>query len=878
MVYVEGATEFVGAPTGADRPTVPIRTPDQRLRVFVSSTLGELAEERNAVRGAIANLRLAPVLFELGARPYPPRELYRAYLEQSHIFVGIYWQSYGWVAPGMEISGLEDEYRLAGDRPKLIYVKMPADAIDERLEALLEQIRTDDQASYKMFSTPEELRELVENDLAVLLTERFERSEAGAAAGDPSTQPLPVPATTLVGREREIDELVELLQRDDVRLVTLVGPGGIGKSRLALAVAERLRDRYPDGAVFVPLAPVREPDFLPGALVRALGLNVNAGVPLIETIKGCLRSRRTLLVLDNFEQILDAAPLVAELLSDAPGLEVIVTSRAVLKISSEHEYVVLPLPLPRTADLRSLEALAANDAVRLFVARARAVKPDFELDESNRDAVIAICYRLEGLPLAIELAAARVKFLPPAALLKRLDKRLDVLTGGARDLPDRQKTLRATLDWSFALLSRDERQVFTRLSLFVGGFRLDAAEAIAKDLAVDVVEILFSLADKSLLRHQFEADEPRFWMLEIVREYAREKLEELEDVAVPARNHRDHYLAFTRQADVGLLGHEQKRWLELVEREQANVRAMLRRALTHRELAPVVEAGWNLWRYWWIRGQHAEGRRWMEGALEHVEELAPDLQVRAYFVGAAMAIAQGDLATASPWVQTCIQLAREIDNRFVEGVGHLGAGLIALYTQDLPAVEQHLHRALEIFREDDDWWGRAHVLHYLWRYDAVLGRAVEEIGELRESVDLFRANGDESGLVLVLHDLAMTTLLSGDVPEALSLLDEGFNDSLELRNRWYLAYCFEALGCVTIVLGDLVAGARYFGLADRLRDEVQTPRAPFDMILYAPYLETLERQLPSAELQAHREAGRAWAVDEALANKPIGTAGHGKAA
>ncbi len=872
MAYADSAVEHVGAPTGADRPTASIRTPDQRLRVFVSSTLGELADERAAVRRAIGNLRLAPVLFELGARPYPPRELYRAYLEQSHIFVGIYWQRYGWVAPGMSVSGLEDEYRLSGDRPKLIYVKTPAPEREERLEELLELVRADDQASYKPFSSPEELRELVENDLAVLLTERFERSGAGGfVAADRAVPQLPLPATPLVGREREISELCTLLGRGEVRLVTLVGPGGIGKSRLALALAERTRDRYPDGVYFVPLAPVREPDFLPGALVRALGINVNAGVPLLDSIKGFLRGKHTLLVLDNFEQILDAAPVVAELLSDAPELEVLVTSRAVLKISSEHEYAVQPLPLPATDDHASLEALAANDAVNLFVTRARAVKPDFELTEENRNAVIEICRRLEGLPLAIELAAARVKFLPPAALLRRLDKRLDLLTGGARDLPDRQRTLRATLDWSFALLTPLERQVFTRLSLFVGGFRLGGAEAVAKDLDVDVVEVLFSLADKSLLRHQFEEDEPRFSMLEIVREYAREKLHELEDTTVPARNHRDHFVEFTRLADGGLLGKDQARWLGLVEREQANIRALLRRALMHDEAAPVVEVGWNLWRYWWIRGHHAEGRRWMEGALRRVEDLPPEKQVQAYFVAAAMAIAQGDLQAAGPWVTSCIDLARATGNRFAEGVGLLGAGLIALYTQDLPAAGQHLGDALEIFRQENDWWGTAHVLHYLWRYEAVQGRGVDEIGKLRESVDLFRANGDKSGQVLVLHDLAMTTLGAGDVGEALRLLDEGSRDSLELRNRWYLAYCFEALGCVAITVGDLSSGARYFGLADRLRDEVQTPRAPFDMILYAPYLEALEQSLEATELAAHREAGRAWSVDQALASRPLAT-------
>lgn len=413
----------------------------------------------------------------------------------------------------------------------------------------------------------------------------------------------------------------------------------------------------------------------------------------------------------------------------------------------------------------------------------------------------------------------------------------------------------------------------------MGGFTLSAAEAMNADLGLDVLEILFSLADKSLLRHQFEEDEPRFWMLEIVREYARQKLDEGEGAAIPSRYHRDHFVEFTRRANVGLLGHDQGRWLVLVGREQANIRATLRRALGHGELGEVVEIGWNVWRYWWIRGHHTEGRRWMEDAIAQANgSLSTEQLARANFVGAAMAIAQTDLEKAIPLAAACLDDARAVGDRFLVGMGLLGAGLIALYTQDLPAAKEHLESALAIFREEDDWWGQAHVLHYLWRYEAVLGSGVEQIRKLRESVALFEANGDPSAMVLILHDLAMTTLMAGDVPETLRLLDEGFRRSLELRNRWYLAYCFEALGCVVVLLGDLISGARYFGLADRLRDEVQVSRAPFDMLLYQPYLEALTQRLDRAELEALREAGRAWAVDEALANRPVATDSGGKAA
>jgi hypothetical protein len=320
-----------------------IRTPDQRLRVFISSTMAELSEERAAATEGIRALRMIPVLFEIGARPHPPKELYRAYLDQSHIFVGIYWESYGWVAPDMEVSGLEDEYLLSGDKPKLIYIKKPAPNREERLDALLARIRDEDNLSYKSFSTPEELRELIKDDLALLLTERFEVTSTPVIAAVPepkletTARSLPIPSTPFIGRGRELEKLESLLMRDDVRLVTLTGPGGIGKTRLALEVAQRVQSNFRDGIVFVTLAPVADAGLVPAEIALAVGLSESTQRPSVEALRAFFLDRHMLLVLDNFEQVVSAAPMIPEIIVAAPKLKVIITSRAQLHLRGEHE-------------------------------------------------------------------------------------------------------------------------------------------------------------------------------------------------------------------------------------------------------------------------------------------------------------------------------------------------------------------------------------------------------------------------------------------------------------------------------------------------------------------------------------------------------------
>jgi len=390
-------------PTEAAGTAPVIRTPDQRVRVFVSSTLDELASERAAAREAITQLRLTPVLFESGARPYPPRELYRAYLAQSDIFLGLYWQRYGWVAPGMQVSGLEDEYQLATGKPKLIYMKIPAPAREPRLQALLDRIRAEDIASYQKFATPEELRERIANDLAQLLTERFTSPREPLVPA--RLAPLPLPRSRLIDREQERAQAHALLQQEDVGLVTLTGTGGVGKTRLAIQVAADLASRFADGVAFVSLASLKDPELVELTVARALGVSDADGQAIGERLREYLRPRQLLLLLDNAEQLLSAAPLATRLLDAAPRLTLLVTSREPLRVRDERVVPVLPLALPATSPLPDLDTLAQVPAVALFVERVREVQPAFALTAANAQAIAEICRRLDGLPLALELAA-----------------------------------------------------------------------------------------------------------------------------------------------------------------------------------------------------------------------------------------------------------------------------------------------------------------------------------------------------------------------------------------------------------------------------------------------------------------------------------------
>ena len=390
-----------------------IRTPDQRLRVFVSSTLGELSKERRAVSRAISALRLTPVMFELGARPHPPREVYQAYLGQSDVFIGLYWQSYGQPGPGMEISALEEEFDLSQGMPRLLYVKAPAPDREPRLADLLARVR--EQASYRHFGTPAELDQLVRDDLAVLLSERFAAGPSAAAEPERSRRPrsLPSAMTSLLGREQAVGEVAAMLTDSQLRMLTLTGPGGVGKTRLAVAAAERLRARFNGGIAFVQLATATDPDQALSGIARAVDADLaGTGSPQQALIE-IFWDDPWLVILDNLEQVVQVGRDLEDLLVHCPGLTVLATSRTELGVRAEREYPVPPLPLPADPATASLAEIAASPAVALFVDRASAVRRDFALTTANAAAVAQICRRLEGLPLAIELAAARIRLLDP---------------------------------------------------------------------------------------------------------------------------------------------------------------------------------------------------------------------------------------------------------------------------------------------------------------------------------------------------------------------------------------------------------------------------------------------------------------------------------
>jgi predicted ATPase len=589
--------------------TSRIRTPDRRLRVFISSTLGELAEERLAARAAVEQLRLSPIMFELGARPHPPRTLYRSYLAQSDVFVGIYWQRYGWVAPDMDISGLEDEFVLSKGMPRLVYVKRPAPEMEPRLAEMLRGLEGEDSVSYKPFTDVNALRDLLLDDLAVLLTERFDAVPAATVANAPSSN-LPASLSTFLGREGALDELAVLLDDDRIRLVTLVGPGGTGKTRLAVEAARAQVDRFEGGVFFVDLSAEREPDEVFAAIGRTLGMSGANEVSPLDALRHVLRERELLLVLDNFEQVTSAGPGLVELLQHCSRIKALVTSREALRVGGERLFPVPPLSLPARRTVGStVEALLQSEAGRLFHERAVAVGSGFVLNEANAADVAAICRRLDGLPLALELAAAQVKLFSVDQLRERLENRLDVLKGGARDLPTRQQTLRNTIEWSNALLTDDERTVFRHFSVFSGARLVDVEKTFGQLPSVcdiDAIEAMSSLVDKNLVRMTPDADgRPRFSMLHTIREYAAELLAADSAAATATQTaHAAHYTALALDLHRQLTFADRAGVLVALGDELGNLRVAWDHCVHLSQVGCLDELLEPLWGYYEARGDY----------------------------------------------------------------------------------------------------------------------------------------------------------------------------------------------------------------------------------------------------------------------------------
>jgi len=849
-----------------------IRTPDQRLRVFVSSTLRELREERNAAGEAIRNLRLTPIMFEQGARPYPPRALYRAYLEQSQVFVGIYWQQYGWIAPDMDISGLEDEYRLSADKPRLIYIREPAEDREPRLSQLLDQIRREGQASYKSFRSPAELKNLIEEDLALMLSERFEGAPRQHVPGRETSSraaAIPVPPSRFIGREHEVQSVSEILRQEDTRLLTLIGTGGIGKTRLALRVASQLQEHFADSARVVFLDSVTSPPMVIPAILQAFGIADSSGRPPVEMLKDYLRERDMLLVLDSFEHVIGAAPQVGELLESCPRLKVLVTSREALQISGERRFEVPPLAVPETAQ-EPTGKVGESEAVRLFVDRAQAVQRGFQLDETTAPVVAEIVRKLEGLPLAIELAAARIHMLPLVAILQRLTSRLQLLTRGPRDLPVRQQTLRNTIDWSYSLLEEDEKALLARLGVFVGGWTLDAVEAVCAPFErKGSEETLSSLIDKSLARPEgFAGEEPRFSMLETVREYALERLRDPEEVDRRRDLHADYFLALAKRAGPERGTAPQVMWLERLAAESGNFRAAMRWLLARGAPGRAAQMGSALWNCWWLRSRLPEGVSWMAEILAATDTLSVEERAVASLLLGLSASGLGDYKRGLSNLRQAYQLYRDLEDRLGMAGALAALGGTTAVTEDPAAGERMVREALAIFKELQGPRGfvgspvLADPLFYsytLWGLTQALimqGRGGEAVPLLEEAAAWAKESADKMALSVTVVHLGMARLDAGDVPGARSALIESLNLALDLdfRTRMRaslqrdthsaaaLAYALEALAALAMASSDHEKGALLLGAAQGVRKSI-------GMATWAPYRymnERTERALRTA--------------------------------
>jgi predicted ATPase len=777
-------------------------------------------------------MQLVPVLFELGARPHPPAELYRAYLEQSHVFVGVYWQSYGWIAPGETRSGIEDEYALSEGMPRLLYVKEPAPEREQALQGLLDRLENDGSASYKRFTATEELGRLVASDLALLLTERFGHAPSASAAPT-----LPSPLTSFVGRDDELERIEQLIRGNGARLITITGPGGIGKTRLAIEAARRLGGSFANGTVFVPLEGIQDDALVQTAIATAIGSRNLAADP-VASLCASLHDKRLLLVLDNFEHVVEAAPLVGTLLEQSPHLVVLATSRKLLHLRGEHELHVPPLS-------------PAREAVELFAERIAAARHGFELDDDDAAVVAQICRRLDGVPLAIELAAPQLRLLSADELLAGLNRRLEI--AGPRDAPERQRTLEAAIAWSYELLEEDERAMFDRLGVFRGSFTLAAAAEVAESR--NALDLLASLLDQSMVYRLRDADEPRFALLTMIREYAVERLEQTGELDGAMERLCRHHLVLAGEAEPGLRSRKRPEWVRRLELEIDSMRATLAWLGEQGRGGEVVALVRGLWLYWWQAGQIDEARGWIDQTLEC--DLPPAERGLLTGLDGMFAFVQGDPVAATERIAAARPLLTAPDDRFVLALVGGVSGIITTALGDLEQGRVQMADCLAGFEAIGDDWGVALASSSIvWLQTMTECYDETDAAFLRSLATAERA-GDDLLLAMAHENLATRRLHEGDIEGTRVAIRK----AIELVEGAGIVYIrpdlLESLSRLAVLEGLPELAAERLGAASALREAMRVP-------LWGAALERVERReselreaLGDERFEAALERGRA---------------------
>jgi predicted ATPase/DNA-binding SARP family transcriptional activator len=806
---------------------------------------GDPARAADTLRAALGLWRGAP-LADLSWEPFAQSEIMR--LEELRV-AALEERIDADLALGRHGQVVAELERLVGDQP-----------MRERFRAqlMLALYRSGRQAD--ALAVYQRARRTFVDELGIEPSESLRRLERAILAHDPSLdvaqagpaspRRAPIPATPLLGRERELAAIAEVVRKEDTRLVTLTGTGGIGKTRLALELVRRLSPEFQNGSAVATIANLRDPALVAGAILEALEVPEVGPNPEEELIRA-LADSELLLLVDNFEQVITAAPSIARLLESAPRVKVIVTSRAPLRVAAERE-----VPVPPLAD---------DEAAELFIARAQAADPNFALTEQNAGAVAELCARLDGLPLAIELAAARTKLLPPAALLSRLGNRLELLTGGRRDAPRHQQTLRMTLDWSYDLLDPDAQRLFAQLGVFAGGWTLPSAEAVCSGHS-SVLEGLAALVDESLVRQRQTSDgEPRFSVLEIVREYALERLAEISEVDDTRRRHLEHFVAFAEEAEPKLADRDQISWFARLEDEHNNLRAALAFALETGDSVSALRLVVGIRRFWQIHGYLAEGRQALESALAAASEEPSELRANALNMAGILAGEQGEFDAARARFEAALADARASGSTRVISSALVNLGNLAFFGGELEAARDLYKESIEHFVSLGDTRGQALAKENVGLMALTAGDVPEAVTWLTEALELAREVGDDREIGAASRSLAAAMIELGEGAQATTLLAESLALARELGEPHGIAVCLDTFAGLAAMGGEVERAATLFGASDAARASIGAKRQPDHQILYDRWLARTLAHLDTNTYSTYYESGRALTLDEACA-------------